>query len=136
MTGDTTGVVGVNRFTVLILFLFSFCPCSWAQFIESADAIQTTGKLEPVESLFVKKLYKEHNIADRTKDALLSYPEVEATANYWARRIQRKTLGEYAEHLMYVAPFVTGEVSLRYKKLDFNLDYKDQKGKVQFVHKF
>ena len=126
----------MNRFTVFILLGLTLCPCSWGQRLRSADMIQTTGKLEPVDALFVKELYREHNLADRTKDALLSYPEIEATANYWAKRIQRNTLGDYAQHLMYVAPFVTGEVSLRYKKLDFNLDYRDQKGRVQFVHKF
>lgn len=126
----------MKRFTVFIILGSIFCPCLWAQMLRSADTIQTTGKLEPVSSLFVNELYRQHNIADRTKDALLSYPEIEATANYWAKRIQRKTLGDYANHVMYMAPFITGEVSVRYKKFDFNIDYRDQKGSLQFVHKF
>lgn len=48
--------------------------------------------------------------ANKTRDALLSYDLVEERANYFARKLRRMTFGEYADQVMIVAPFLTGQL--------------------------
>lgn len=120
----------------LIILAFIFLNSCFAQRLQSLDLLKTTQNLEPVESLWQSKLMVKHDVASKTKDALLSYPLVLSRANFLARKLQKITLGEYAETAAYLAPFITGEVSA--KILDFNLllNFNEGNGKIVYSYKF
>jgi hypothetical protein len=124
----------VNKLLGLILMVI--CPCSWAQALRSVDSIETAGKLEPVSALHALEEGRAHNAADRTKDALLAYPAIEARANYFAKRLEKKLLGDYAQEVLILSPILTGQVSLNVFDLNVSLDYREQRGRVQYVYSF
>lgn len=122
--------------TILISLAFIFSQSIFAQMLESVDLLKTTKLLEPVDALFIKHIHKKHDIAGRTKDALLSYPQIEERANYLAKKLERLTVGNYIDELGYIAPLITGQINARVSDFDIFLNLNEGIGKLQYSIKF
>ena len=73
---------------------------------------------------------------DKTKDALLAVDFIEKRANYLAFKIKNLTFGNYSDHLIYVAPFITGKVEVKMYDFDLYYDHLSTKSGVNYKYTF
>jgi hypothetical protein len=73
---------------------------------------------------------------DRTKDALLSYDYIEERADYMIYKIKNMTFREYSDHVLYLAPIVTGSVQVRVNNFDIYYDYNSAKSGFKYKVRF
>ena len=80
--------------------------------------------------------YSEVKMLRNTRDALLSYDIVQERKEYWETRLQNLIMGEFAEKLIFLSPFVTGKLEFRANDLRFYVDARHEESGVQYVYRF
>lgn len=105
-----------------LLFIFTICPliCK-AQLLEPKTDFQD---------------YSDGKMFRQTRSALMKYELVQQKSEYWAERLEKMILGEYAEKVMVIAPLVTGKIEFNALDMKFYLDAREEKSGVKYTYKF
>lgn len=78
-----------------------------------------------------------HRAANLTRDALMSYDYVVERSDYLIYKFKQLTLGEYADHLLILAPIVSGRVEFQaYKDVNFYYNSFSQSGGFRYSINF
>lgn len=87
------------------------------------------------EEFYLKNKFQSQ-FAERTKDALLSYDYIEDRADYLVFKLKKLTFGEYSDHVLYLAPLVTGKVEINAYRVNIYYDSLASKGGIKYKVKF
>jgi hypothetical protein len=83
------------------------------------------------------QLFARPNMLNKTREALLSYSFIEEKTEELTKKIKEKTLGDYSEKLLILAPFVTGKVQFNAMDINFYYDHRNaQEAGVNYNLKF
>lgn len=74
--------------------------------------------------------------ATKTKAAFESFQIVRDRTKYLEFKLRNLTFGEYTDHVLYVAPLITGRVEVRIEKINIYYDYNSSKSGVSYKYKF
>ncbi len=70
---------------------------------------------------------------DLTRDALMSYDYIVERSDYLIYKFKQLTLGEHADNLMFLAPFISGRIEIQaYKDVNFYYNSFSQKGGFRY----
>lgn len=81
-------------------------------------------------------LASRNDFVHKTRDALFSYEIVEQKANEFADKIRRFTFGEYADHILYAAPFLTGKVEFNVNDIRVYINANQSKTGFEYKLRF
>lgn len=80
--------------------------------------------------------YSEDKMFRQTRSALMKYELVQEKSKYWADRLEKMLLGDYAEKVLVIAPLVTGKFEFNAMDMNFYFDTREEKSGVQYVYNF
>lgn len=108
-------------FSFLIYLFFSLSGDCLANFTEASINRAATKKLDMTKYV---------------RNAITKYEVVNERLDYFGDRLVNLAPAEYVSTIGYVAPIMMGQLSFELFDLNFRLDYKEQKGNVQYVYHF
>ncbi len=80
--------------------------------------------------------YSSKVMINQTRDALLSYSFIKERSQKLTKDFQEKVLGDYADKILLIAPFILGEVEINSNDVRFYVNAKKEKGGVEYVYNF
>ena len=75
-------------------------------------------------------------LESKTRDALMSYDFIEERANYLTNKIKNITFGEYADHVLLVTPFLTGQFEFNMNDINFYYDHHGNESGLRYQLRF
>lgn len=86
---------------------------------------------------FSSFLYASSQMVNKTQEALLSYSFVKEKSEEIVDDIKNKTLGDYADKVLLLAPLVTGQVEFNAYDINFYYDHRNnQQAGMRYNLKF
>lgn len=93
-------------------------------------------KILLLSSLICSSAFSADGMLDQTKDALLSYKLVKERTNFFARRLEKKLLGQYSKEFLLVTPLITGQVEFNTNDIKFYVNARQEIGGMEYVYNF
>ena len=72
----------------------------------------------------------------KTRTALMRIKAVRKKTKYLERKIKSMTFGEYADEVLYVAPFITGDFQFTVNSINFYYNRNSEKAGVKYKFSF
>ena len=69
----------------------------------------------------------QKQVFDKTRDALLAYEQIESRVDYLLFKLKNSTFGQYSEHILFITPFITGNIGLSANNFNFYYKHHDSK---------
>jgi len=80
--------------------------------------------------------YSDGKIFRHTQSALMQYEVVQEKSKYWADRLEKMLLGDYANKVLIIAPLVTGKLEFNALDMNFYFDARHETSGVKYTYNF
>lgn len=111
---------------IIYFILLIFCCGAHANYIE-----QYLLELEEPQ-----RNENQSQFQNTTRDALFAMDGFQERANHLVLKLKNLTFGEYADEVMILAPFVTGDIEFQAMQLRFYYNHFDSEGGVRYQLSF
>ena len=91
---------------------------------------------EIIEKEEPQKSRGQGRMISKTRDALMSVDYIEQRTEYLMLRLKNSAFGEYAEKMMVITPFVTGNLEFNMSNVNFYYNHYQSKSGVEYSLRF